>query len=307
MSDVHSVIIIGSGPAGITAAIYAARAGFKPIVITGTDPGGQLMRTSTVENWPGIISIAGHQLMHTLTQHAKHFGTQFVTDTVTGITFNQYPFIITTHKKNNFSASSIIIASGGGPKKLNCPGEKEYWGKGVTTCAVCDGILYKDMPIIIIGGGDTAMEDALFMSRFTPHISIIQGLDKLTASTVMQERVLNNKNIKIIYNSTISSIHGTGEQITHVTIINRSTQATQDLATKAVFLAIGQQPNTEFLDKQLELTNYGHIIVKPFSTNTSIDGVFACGDVTDFRYRQAITAAAGGCMAALNAQQYLKN
>lgn len=306
MRNVHDLLIIGSGPAGLTAAIYAARTELKPIVFEGESPGGQLINTSLVENWPGNISILGAQLINNIKKHAKHFGTQTIHETIIKVDFKSRPFTLVTNKNNEYKAKAIIIATGAGPRKLGCPGEKEYWGKGVTTCAICDGALYKDMPVVIVGGGDTAMEDASFMTKFTDQITIIHLLDKLTASPPMQKRVLNNPHVKIIYNSTISEIRGNNEHVTEIVTTNQKTKESITLPARALFLAIGIKPNTSFLNGALKLDKYGYIETFCPTTATSVEGIFACGDVADYIYRQAITASGSGCMAALDAQRYLE-
>lgn len=299
------LIIIGSGPAGLTAAIYASRAGLNPLVIDGSEPGGQLMGTTAVENWPGEKSILGPTLMQNMRKHAEHFGTRFLSATITQVDFAKKPLKMTTSKGEALQADGIIIATGAKPKKLGCEGEEEYWGKGVTTCAVCDGAFYKDRPVVIVGGGDSAMEDASFMTNFTKDITIIHILDKLTASKAMQNRVINHPNITIIYSSTVTAIKGNGDHVTSVLITDQKTKEAKEIPTDAVFVAIGLNPNTAIVKGQLELTDYGHIKTENH-TKTSADGVFAAGDVTDPRYRQAITSAGSGCMAALDVEKYLK-
>lgn len=306
MKTVHPLVIIGSGPAGLTAAIYASRANLKPIVIDGDQPGGQLMGTSLVENWPGQESIMGPQLMLNMRAHAKALGTEFVPGTLASAQLTNKPFALTTSKGLHLECHSIIIATGASPLHLNCPGESEYWGKGVTTCAVCDGAFYKDKKVIIVGGGDTAMEDASFMTKFTKDITIVHIKDTLTACAAMQERVINHPNIKIIYNSTVSEIKGNGSHVTGAEITHQKTREKTEVAVDGIFVAIGLRPNTLAFKGQLQLTPYGFVEIFD-ETKTSIEGVFAAGDVFDQRYRQAITAAGSGCKAALDAERYLKN
>jgi thioredoxin reductase (NADPH) len=305
MSKIHEVLIIGSGPAGLTAAIYAARAELNPIVFEGMNPGGQLISTSLVENWPGNISILGAALINNIQKHAQHFGAKTINENIVAVDFNAHPFTLTSNKDTTYKTKSVIIATGAGPRKLGCPGETAYWGKGVTTCAICDGALFKDMPVVIIGGGDTAMEDALFMTKFTKKITVIHILDKLTASPVMQTRVLENPNISVIFNNTISEIKGNGEHVTSVIIKNQQTNKETSIPARALFLAIGLKPNTEFLKGSLKLDAYGYIETFCPTTTTSVEGVFACGDAADYIYKQAITSSGTGCMAALDAQRYL--
>lgn len=303
--NVYSVIIIGSGPAGLTAAMYTGRAFINPLIIEGAQPGGQLMGTTFIENWPGTKSIMGPRLMMDMRDHATHFGAQFLHESVTKVDFSKRPFSLTTSKNKELKAHSVIVATGASPNKLGCPGESEYWGKGVTTCAVCDGAFYPEKKALIIGGGDTAMEDASFMTKFTDDITIVHILDKLTASPAMQQRVLNNPKIKIIYNSTVSLMEGNGTHVTSVTIENKKTGAKEKLAVDVVFLAIGQKPNTAIFKDQLELDRMGYIKLTD-STKTSVEGVFVAGDAADYRYRQAIVSSGSGCMAALDCQRYLE-
>jgi len=302
----HKLIIIGSGPAGLTAAIYAARANLNPLVINGTNPGGQLMGTTNVENWPGEKSILGPKLMMQMQEHAAHFGTEFLDTSIQSVDFKSRPLKLVTDKNITLTAESVIIATGASPKRLNCPGEKEYWGKGVTTCAVCDGAFYKDQHVMIIGGGDTAMEDASFMLNFTKQITLVHIMDKLTASAAMQKRVIDNPHIKIIYHSTVTEFHGDGNHVTGVTITDQKTKKSYQLPIAAAFVAIGLHPNIAPFKGQLTLNDYGFIQVEN-NTGTSVPGVFVAGDVADYRYRQAITSAGAGCMAALDAEKYLKN
>ncbi|MFT6765788.1 MAG: thioredoxin reductase (NADPH) [Alteromonas naphthalenivorans] len=303
-NEIYSLIIIGSGPAGLTAATYAARAFLKPLVIEGPNPGGQLMGTTTVENWPGEKSIMGPKLMMNMKEHATHFGTQFISASVTNVDFSQKPFTITT-KKETLKAKAVVIAAGASPNKLGCPGEEEYWGKGVTTCAVCDGAFYPEKEVVIVGGGDTAMEDASFMTKYTDKITIVHILDKLTASPAMQKRVLDDPKIKIIYSSTVTKILGDGSHINEIEITNQETQAKKILKTNVVFLAIGQKPNTKIFKDQLNMDKMGYLELKD-KTKSSVEGVFIAGDIADYRYKQAIVSAGSGCMAALDAQRYLE-
>lgn len=304
-STIHNLIIIGSGPAGLTAAVYASRAFIKPIVIEGDKPGGQLMSTTLIENWPGHKSILGPELMMLKREHAEHFGTSFVPGSVSSVDFSQRPFKITTNKNLQFLTNSVIIATGASPNTLHCKGEKDYWGKGLSTCAVCDGAFYPDKEVIIVGGGDTAMEQALFMSKYTQKITIVHILSKFTASPVMQMRVLEKPFIKVMYSSTVSAIEGDGTAVKRVIITNQETNQVTELPTDVVFLAIGQKPNTAPFHGQLELDKYGYIVLTK-GTYTSIPGVFVAGDVADYRYRQAVVSAGSGCMAALDAQSYLE-
>ncbi|HSW73685.1 MAG TPA: thioredoxin-disulfide reductase [Candidatus Limnocylindria bacterium] len=300
----RKLIIIGSGPAGLTAGIYASRANLAPFIFEGKQPGGQLTGTSYVENWPGQKSILGTELMMQMRDHAKHFGCTLVSQEIVKVDFSKRPFTLWTHKNQEFTADAIIIATGASPKKLGIPGEQEYWGKGVTTCAVCDGAFYRDKKVIIVGGGDTAMEDAHFMTKFTDDITIVHILDAFTASHAMQQHVVNNPKIKVVYNSTITTVQGNGSHVTSATITNHKTETSQEVPVDGIFIAVGLNPNTKPFEDQLDLTSYKYIKVHNH-TRTSVEGVFVAGDVSDDRYRQAITSAGAGCMAALDAERFL--
>lgn len=306
MSDAtRKIVIIGSGPASLTAAIYASRADLLPLVIEGSNPGGQLMGTSAVENWPGNISIMGPQLMMNMKEHAQHFGTEFLSESVISVDTSQRPFTIITDKNKILKSHSIIIATGTTAKRLHVEGEDAYWGKGVSTCAVCDGFFFKNKKIVIVGGGDTAMEVASFMTKFTDNITIIHILDKLTASAAMRKRVLDNPKIQIIYNSRVTNINGNGNVVTGITMANQQTKEITDLEVDGVFVAIGVTPNSNMFKNQIAINSEGYIELKEH-TQTSVEGIFAAGDIADFRYRQAITAAGSGCMAALDAEYWLR-
>jgi thioredoxin reductase (NADPH) len=218
MNDIYKTVIIGSGPAGLTAGIYSSRAHLEPLIIEGKKPGGQLMSTSYIENWPGEKKILAPELMMKMRDHAKHLGCAFLSQEIVKVDFTKRPFTLWTGTNKEIKAHSIIIATGATPKRLNIPGEATYWGKGVTTCAVCDGALYKDQSVVIVGGGDTAMEDASFMTNFTDKITVVHILDKLTASQAMQERVLNNPKINILYSSTITEIQGNNDHVTQILV-----------------------------------------------------------------------------------------
>lgn len=307
MTDtIHKLIIIGSGPAGLTAGIYAGRAQLNPLIIEGKSSGGQLMGTTYVENWPGEKKILGPELMKNMRDHALACNSRFLAHDVVQVNFNTHPFTLLTHKNRELKAESIILATGAQPKKLAIPGEEIYWGKGVTTCAVCDGALYKDKTVVVVGGGDTAMEDASFMTKFTDKITIIQMLDTLSASAPMKNRVMRNQNIKILYNSIVTAIQGDENHVQGILITNQTTGRQEHLKTDVVFIAIGLKPATELFKGQLELDEWGYIKVEN-NTKTSVPGIFAAGDVVNHHYRQAITAAGSGCMAALDAEKYLSN
>ncbi len=304
-NSIANLVIIGSGPAGLTAGIYAARANLNPIIIEGKEPGGQLMGTTFVENWPGTRSILGPKLMIDMREQAKQLGCSILQASVTRVDFKQKPFTLFLSNNTEVQTHSVIIATGARYKRLGCPGEDQYWGKGVTTCAVCDGAFYKDKPVIIIGGGDTAMEDASFMTNFTDQITLVHILDKLTASAAMQERVVNNPKIKIMYESTVTEMKGDGKHVTSVVITNQKTKEQKEITVSAAFVAIGLNPATELFKGQLELEKNGYLKLTNY-THTSVPGVFGAGDVSDYRYRQAITSAGAGCMAALDAERYIK-
>ena len=300
----EKLVIIGSGPAGLTAAIYAARSHLNPLIIEGREPGGQLMGTSYVENWPGEISILGPDLMEKMRSHAKHYGTRFISADVTSVDLKVRPFNLTLSNKTVIATSALIIATGATPKRLGCPGEDTFWGKGVSSCAVCDGSLYAGKPVVIVGGGDSAMEAASFMTNFTKDITIVHILPQLTACPSMQKRIIDNPKVKIIYNSTVSEIKGDQGRVSGVTLTNTQTKEETELSTQGVFIAIGLRPNTEIFKDQLALDKYGYVTVT-CATHTSVPGVFAAGDVADYRHRQAVTSAGSGCMATLDAERYL--
>ena len=304
MDSIHSLIIIGAGPAGLTAAIYAARSNVAPLIIEGSKPGGQLMGTTAVENWPGIDTIMGPKLMNNMINHAKKFSTQIISGSVNKIDLSQRPFSLTLDTNKTFKTHTIIVASGATPNRLSCPGEEEYWGKGVSTCAVCDGAFYKNQSVIVVGGGDSSMESASFLQRNHNKVTIVHIGEKLTASHAMQQRIINQPNITILYNSTVTEIKGNDTHVTQAVITDQTTKQTQNIKTDAVFLAIGLKPNTTMFKNQLDLTSSGHIKVHDH-VKTSVEGVFAAGDVQDPKYRQAIVSAGFGCMAALEAVQYL--
>ena len=243
--------------------------------------------------------------MQNMRDHAKHFGTEFLSETVVKVDFTKKPFTLWTDQHKQLQAHAIIVATGAVPNKLGCPGEKEYWGKGVTTCAVCDGAFYADKNVLVVGGGDTAMEDASFLKRFTNRVTIIQIGDKLTASHAMQQRVINDPDTTIIYNSTVTEIHGNNDHVTSVTLTDQKTHKTSTMNIDGIFVAVGLRPCTQMFKNQLAMNEYGYLEVEN-NTKSSVEGVFVAGDVADYRYRQAITAAGAGCMAALDVERYIK-
>jgi thioredoxin reductase (NADPH) len=297
-------VILGSGPAGLTAALYASRAQLKPIVIEGNEPGGHLTSTTYIENWPGTQKIRGMELMDNIKEHARNAGAEFLSENAISINLSQHPFAIVTDQGTRITCNAIILAMGSRPRTLHCLGESTYWGKGVATCATCDGPLYKGKDVVIVGGGDSAMEYASFMAKFAQSVTIVQLLDILTASAPMQLKVLENPAITIHYSHAVSEIQGNGTKITDIIITNVHTQEQKDIKADGLFIAIGHSPCTSIIKGQLALDITGHIIVND-KVQTSVPGVFAAGDIIEPLYKQAITAAGTGCMAALAAEQYL--
>ncbi len=305
MADVRDVIIIGSGPAGLTAAVYAARADLKPLLIEGFEAGGQLMLTTDVENYPGFIDgIMGPELMERMRKQAARFGTEYLTENVTSVDFSAQPFTVTTNS-GNFKARSVIIATGASAKMLGVPGERELIGHGVSTCATCDGFFFRDQELVIVGGGDSAMEEATFLTKFASKVTVVHRRDSLRASKIMQDRAFNNDKIEFVWDSVVSEIFGNGK-VAGVRLKNLKTGAETELPAGGVFVAIGHTPNTSLFEGQIDLSG-GYIVTEAEGTQTSVPGVFAAGDVVDFRYRQAITAAGMGCMAAIDAERYLES
>ncbi|NBX78180.1 thioredoxin-disulfide reductase [bacterium] len=304
MNTIHKLIIIGSGPAGLTAGIYAGRAHLQPLMFAGPKPGGQLMGTTMIENWPGSLDITGPQLMITMTEQAKKFGTIINDEIVTAIDTTQRPFTITTNTGAQYQTHALIYATGVTPNKLGCPGEEKYWGKGVSTCAVCDGAFYHKKNVVVVGGGDSAMESASFLDKFENNITIVHIKDAFTASHVMQDRIKDKPHITKIFSSTVTEIVGDGQKITGVKIKNLLDNSEQEVACDGVFLAIGAKPNSQLVAGTIDLHSYGHIKVIDH-VKTNVPGLFAAGDVHDMHYRQAIVSAGFGCMAALEAERYL--
>ena len=297
------VVIVGSGPAGYTAAIYAARAELEPLVIAGHRFGGQLMLTTDVENYPGFPEgISGPEMMELFQKQAERFGTRVLLEDATGIDLSKRPFSIATAEQS-FTADAVILATGATAKWLGLPSEQRLTNRGVSACATCDCALYRGKPMAVVGGGDTAMEEALFLTRFAPKVQVIHRRDTLRASKIMQERARKNEKIEFIWNSAVDEILG-DECVTGVRIRNLETGAHSELPVEALFVAIGHQPNTELFRGQIDLDATGYIRVTR-GTRTSVEGVFACGDAMDPTYRQAVTAAGTGCMAAIDAERWL--
>jgi thioredoxin reductase (NADPH) len=303
----HSqVLIVGSGPAGYTAGIYAARAELHPILIAGFQGGGQLMLTTEVENYPGFPEgVTGPEMMEHFRKQAERFGTRVVGDDATGLDLSKRPFQIRTHDAH-FTADAVILAMGASAKWLGIDSEQRLMNRGVSACATCDGALYRGKAMVVVGGGDTALEEALFLTRYATKVSVIHRRDKLRASRIMQERAKANPKIEFVWNSVVDEVLG-GSSVESVRVRDLVTQATQLLPVEAVFVAIGHQPNTQLVEGQLALDSVGYIKVEPGTTRTAVEGVFACGDVTDPVYRQAVTAAGTGCMAAIDAERWLSH
>jgi thioredoxin reductase (NADPH) len=302
----EKVIIIGSGPAGYTAAIYAARANLKPLMIEGLTPGGQLMITSDVENYPGFDKgITGPELMEIMRKQAQRFETRFITNNVTKVDFSKRPFKVWVEDEMH-EAQTVIISTGASAKWLGIPSEQKFMGKGVSACATCDGAFFKNVDVAVVGGGDTAMEEASFLTRFAKQVFLVHRRDKFRASKIMQERVLANPKIKPIYDSVVDEILGDNKGVAGVKIKNLKTNAMSELKVQGYFSAIGHKPNTEIFKDFIKTSENGYILTKPGTTQTNVVGVFAAGDVQDHVYRQAVTAAGTGCMAALEAERFLE-
>jgi thioredoxin reductase (NADPH) len=302
--DERNVVVLGSGPAGYTAALYAARADLAPLVLKGLDAGGQLMLTTDVENYPGFAdAILGPELMDAMEKQAARFGAEMLAQTATRVDLSSHPFGVWAGDQQ-WRAKTLVVATGASAKWLDVPGEEKLRGRGVSACATCDGFFFRDRRLIVVGGGDTAMEEAGFLTKFASDVTIVHRRDEFRASKIMQDRVMDNPKISVVWDSVVEEILGdaavTGVRLRHV-----KTRETSELETDGVFVAIGHTPNTALVEGQLDLSN-GYIVVQEPTTRTSIPGVFAAGDVTDVIYRQAVTAAGQGCKAAMDAERFLE-
>lgn len=303
---IENVIIIGSGPAGLTAAIYASRANLEPLMIEGEEAGGQLMITTDVENYPGFEhGVTGPQLIGTVRAQAARFGTRFITKNVSKVDFSSRPFKVWVGK-DLYQAKTVIITTGASAKYLGLESEKQYYNRGVSACATCDGAFYKNVEVAVVGGGDTAMEEANFLTRFASKVVVIHRRDSFRASKVMAQRTLNNPKIEVMWNTEVSEVLGDAKGMNGLVLKDTVTGETKNRAFQGLFLAIGHKPNTDLFREFLQLDETGYIKTKPGSTYTNIPGVFAAGDVQDHVYRQAITAAGTGCMAAIDAERWLE-
>jgi len=302
----HKVAIIGSGPAGYTAAIYAARASLKPILFTGTVPGGQLIYTTDVENFPGYPeSIKGPDMMEDMRQQAARFGTDIRYARIEKVDFESSPKRIWSDDGDEFTADAIVISTGADAKWLGLPSEEAFKNKGVSACAVCDGFFYKERPVVVVGGGDTAAEEATYLAGLCSEVHLLVRRDAMRASKIMQQRVMETENLKVHWNTETVEILG-DESVKAIKVRNNQTGVESEIEAAGFFVAIGHKPNTDIFQGFLDMNEMGYIITHGKSTHTNIEGVFASGDAQDFVYRQAVTAAATGCMAALDAERWLK-
>ena len=305
MSKVENVIIIGSGPAGLTAAIYASRALLEPLMIEGEEVGGQLMTTTDVENFPGFPEgIMGPDLVTVTKKQAERFGTRFISKNVTKVDLKSRPFKVWVGEEQ-YQAKSLIISTGASAKYLGLESEKRLLGRGVSACATCDGAFFRDVPVIVVGGGDTAMEEATFLTRFASKVIIVHRREEFRASKIMADKALNHPKIEVMWNSALEEVVGE-KLVESVKIKNVKTGEVQEVKAEGVFIAIGHKPNTDLFIEQLKTNEVGYITTEGSDTRTSVEGVFAAGDVADDKYRQAVTAAGTGCMAAIDCERWLE-
>lgn len=308
----HRLIILGSGPAGYTAAVYAARANLKPVLITGMEPGGQLTTTTDVDNWPGDIEgLQGPALMERMQKHAERFETQIIFDHIVKASLSQRPFVLQGDSET-YTCDALIIATGASARYLGLDSEKAYQGKGVSACATCDGFFYRNKNVCVIGGGNTAVEEALYLSNIAAHVTLVHRRDSLRAEKILQDKLFEkarNGNVTLVWQHTLDEVIGDERKVTHARLRHVDNDSITELAVDGVFIAIGHTPNTGLFKDQLTTTDEGYLTIRSglqgMATATSIAGVFACGDVADHVYRQAITSAGFGCMAALDAEKYL--
>ncbi len=309
MTNHHTkVLILGSGPAGLTAAIYAARANLSPILVAGMQPGGQLTITTDVENYPGFANaIQGPWLMEQMQAQAEHVGARFVQDTIVSVDLSQRPFVAVGDSGDTYTGDTLVIATGASARWLGLESEKRYQGFGVSACATCDGFFFKRKSVAVVGGGNTAVEEALFLTNLADKVTLIHRRDTLRAEKILQDRMRANPKIEVLWNSAVDEVLGGGDPpaVTGLKLRNTKTGAISHLAIDGLFIAIGHTPNTELFKGQLEMDGEGYIITRPGTTQTNVPGVFAAGDVQDKIFRQAVTAAGTGCMAALEADKFL--